>query len=77
MFTAILMDEQIIQILPAPKNLYTVYEDEYHDEPMIFKVLCIGLTNKGSVVLLDMDDNGFIDIAETTTNFKGIKWGDQ
>ncbi|KSU86567.1 hypothetical protein AS180_17930 [Priestia veravalensis] len=70
------MAEKIIQIIPAPKNLYAVYQDDEHPkEPILSKIICLGLTDQGEVVLMDMDETGFIDMADNAMNYKGAKWG--
>ncbi len=63
--------EKVIQIMPAPEGLYSVYLDDdgtTHDVP----VVCLGLTEEGEVVLMDIDSTGYIDT--TASNFKEIKW---
>lgn len=45
------MDDKIIQIMPAPDNLYAQYkmdEGDIHES----KVLCLGLLNNGDVIML-------------------------
>ncbi|TYR78441.1 hypothetical protein FZC66_19350 [Priestia megaterium] len=70
------MTEKIIQIIPAPKNLSAVYLDEDNpDKPILSKAICLGLTDQGEVVLMDMDETGFIDMADNAMNYKGAKWG--
>ena len=52
--------DDLKQIIPAPDNLYVIYKDG--EEEFEVKVLCLGLTNSGDVVMIDSDDNGHIDI---------------
>lgn len=52
-------DTKIIQILPAPSDLYINYIGD-PEGPFKEPALCIGLTNKGEVLLLDIDDEGQI-----------------
>lgn len=68
------MEDKIIQIIPAPTNLRTVYQDE--GEEIISKVLCIALRDNGEVSLIDISSDGLIDDPETIQNYEGIKWGD-
>lgn len=56
----------IKQIIPAPDNLYVVYEDD--DGEFESKVICLALLNTDEVVMMDSDDIGQIQIAE------GIKY---
>lgn len=60
---------KIIQIMPAPENLYVVYEDD--DGEFDSKIFCFGLTDEGEVVMMDMDGNGWLDVAE---GYTGVKW---
>jgi len=66
------MDKKIIQIMPAPHNLRSMYKDA---EGIIEeKVICLGLTNEGEVVLMDICADGDIDEAKNACNFKGVCW---
>ncbi|MES1054370.1 hypothetical protein FOA24_37375 [Bacillus thuringiensis] len=69
------MERKIIQIIPAPADLTTVYQDCETGELMKSRTLCLALTDEGEVHLMDIDDSGWIEVAETATNFKGIEWG--
>lgn len=67
------MDEKIIQIMPAPDNLYAQYkmdEGDIHES----KVLCLGLLNNGDVIMLDVDGTGYIEDVTELQNFIGIKY---
>ena len=63
-------NEKIIQIIPAPENLFAVYEDE--EGEFETKVVCLGLTNIGNVILMDIDYVG--DVGEVGSNIKRIKF---
>ena len=52
----------IKQIIPAPDNLYVVYEDD--EGEFESKVMCLALTSFDEVVMMDSDDIGQIQIAE-------------
>ncbi len=52
------MDDKIIQIMPAPDNLYAVYDDD--GEELKTKIVCLALTNDGDVFMMDSDDDGII-----------------
>jgi len=55
------VNEKIIQIIHAPKNMYAEYKDDDGNKLHV-KIVCIGLTNSGDVVLMDMTDgDGIID----------------
>lgn len=51
-------DEDFIQIMPVPANLYS----RYHDEEGYFycPIVCMALRNDGSVVFCDTDSFGEI-----------------
>ncbi|MBG9937446.1 pathogenicity island protein [Bacillus tropicus] len=69
------MEGKIIQIIPAPADLNTVYQDCETGELITSRTLCLALTDEGEVHLMDIDDSGWVDVAEAATNFKGIEWG--
>lgn len=62
------MRGKIIQIIPAPENLYVTYND---GEDFDVKVVCLALTDQGDILLMDIDDNGFITEAQ---GYTAIKW---
>lgn len=41
------------------------------------RVICLGLTNEGEVVLMDIGGDGYVDEAMTACNFTGIHWGNK
>lgn len=55
-------DLYIKQIIPAPDNLYVVYED--NEGEFESKIVCLALLNTDEVVMMDSDDIGQIQIAE-------------
>lgn len=67
------MVRKIVQIIPAPKDLYVIYRDA--EEDIKSRVVCLGLTNEGEVLLMDVRSDGDIDEAMTACNFTGIHWG--
>lgn len=66
------MKGRIIQIIPAPDDLRAKYEDggEIHYS----KVLCIALKEDGSISLIDIDHDGWIDEIDNVSNYRGIRW---
>lgn len=67
------MDEKIIQIMPAPKNLFVVHEDE--EREFTTRVVCLALTDHGRVFMMDTDDFG--EIEEISKTHKGLQWEKQ
>jgi hypothetical protein len=68
-------NEKIIQIMPAPQNLYLEYRNnDYPDDPIVNQPVCLALTDQGEILLMDIDDTGFVDRADSASNFKGIFW---
>lgn len=66
--------EKIIQIIPAPSNLYAIYHDgDDPKHPMECKVVCFGLTDHGNVVPMDMDDEGYIEDITKVSNLIQVK----
>jgi hypothetical protein len=66
-------EEKIIQIIPSPTNLFIEYQecaDQVFKEPAI----CLALTDQGEILIMVIDDTGFIDRADSIENFKGIVW---
>jgi hypothetical protein len=71
-------DEKIIQIIPAPQNLYLEYENEDNPKrPITTKAVCLALTDQGEIYLMDIDREGWIDKADSVANFKGIQWNER
>jgi hypothetical protein len=71
-------DEKIIQIMPAPNDLFAEFaNDDDPDNPFISRVICLALTDAGEIYLMDIDENGWIDKAESMNNFQGVKWGNK
>jgi len=67
------MEEKIIQIIPAPDNIYALYKDDDDPEnPMEIKVVCFALTDQGDVLPMDMDNNGVVGEVQEVTNFIGF-----
>lgn len=66
-----MIEEKIIQIIPAPENMYAEYKDEDNGDIFHMRIVCLGLTNLGEVVLMDITDgDGVIDIV--SDNLIGI-----
>lgn len=53
---------KIKQIIPAPDNLYVIYQDK--NGRFESKVVCLALLSNDEVVMMDSDDGGNIGIAE-------------
>lgn len=66
-------EEKIIQIIPAPTNLFVEYEnDRDMKQPIKNQVVCLALTDQGDIWVMDIDDSGYVDKADTASNFRGI-----
>lgn len=68
------MNSKIIQIIPAPANLFAEYRNEEnpsgnaHEWP----VLCLGLTGDGDTVAMTIDATGIVGDATHASNFSRI-----
>ncbi|HZK52783.1 MAG TPA: hypothetical protein VFC84_01075 [Desulfosporosinus sp.] len=66
---------KIIQILPAPDNLYAVYDMGLGFENEKVKVLCLALTDRGDILPMTMDDDiGHVEEAREPECFKYFRW---
>ena len=65
-----MLDEKIIQIMPAPSDLYAIFKNSYGN--VHSKIICIALTNEGNVQLLDVDEMGFVSDVSECSNFDGV-----
>ena len=73
------MDDKIVQIIPAPTNLFVAYKDDeacHPDSRIESKVLCLALTSDGDILLMDMCSDGDIHDAKTARNFKEAYFGE-
>lgn len=73
------MENKIIQIIPAPTNLFVSYKDTEgrHEEDRIESpVLCLALTKGGEILLMDLGGDGVVDNAITASNFVGAYFGE-
>lgn len=61
-------DVYIKQIMPAPDNLYVIYEDG--EEKWESKVVCFALWNDSEISMMEHDDDG--SICEVADNIEGI-----
>jgi len=52
--------DEIIQIIPAPANLY--FKQENEKEIYYIPIVCIALSADGDIAFCDSDDGGYIDI---------------
>lgn len=59
---------KIKQIIPAPNNMYVVYEDD--EEEIESKIVCIALWGDGDITLMDVNENG--EIHQIADNVKKI-----
>lgn len=59
------MERKIVQIVSAPDNLYALYVDDDGVE-FTTRIVCIGLTNTGEVVMMDTCDSGIVKEIEIT-----------
>lgn len=69
---------KIKQIIPAPNNLYALYEDDELGINIEGKILCLGIVTDEDgmdyVTGFEADDLGCIDDVSETSNFKGYKF---
>lgn len=66
--------EKIIQIIPAPEGMYAYYRtDSPTRYQRVEKIVCIALTNLGSVWNMAIDYNGRYYRAENSIDFIGIQ----
>lgn len=73
------MDNKIIQIIPAPTNLFVSYKTSegcHPDDRIESKVLCLALTSDGDILLMDMCADGCVDDATTSSNFDQAYFGE-
>ncbi|MFZ3132688.1 MAG: hypothetical protein WA125_16705 [Desulfosporosinus sp.] len=69
------MKGKIIQIIPAPSNLFAVYNMGLNFEEEEAKIICLALTNEGEILEMVMDDDiGYIEEARAAECFKCFKW---
>lgn len=61
------MSDKIIQIIPAPANMFAEYEGE--QETLSWPILCLGLTDDSDIVALTIDATGIVDDATHAENF--------
>ncbi|MGI2244010.1 hypothetical protein ACQ1XN_10840 [Staphylococcus cohnii] len=52
-------DEDFIQIIPAPTNLFATFNDEYGE--YYSQIVCMALKNDGGIVFCDTDSTGIIE----------------
>ena len=70
------MCEKIIQIIPAPTDMWAVYAKE-ENEPLseggVCRVACLALMEDGQTVrAMVADGDGIIDFADCSENFAGF-----
>ena len=70
------MNEKIIQIIPAPSDMWAVYakeENEPVSEGGMYRVACLALMEDGETVrAMVADGDGIIDFADGPDNFAGF-----
>ncbi|EGQ4177183.1 pathogenicity island protein [Staphylococcus pseudintermedius] len=66
------MSDKYVQIMPAPSNLYAIYDDD--GEELESKIIMFALREDGDIEMLDMDSSGWIDDVRETSNFKRIEY---
>lgn len=67
------MNDKYVQIMPAPNNLYAIYEDE--GEEIESRIVMFALNEDGDITMLDMDKNGWLD--EAITDGRGVQTFDE
>lgn len=67
------MEDKIIQIMPAPTNMFAVY-GLGNGEEFCSKIICLGLTSSGDILLLDSDDSGFFAEVADAGNFLRVEY---
>jgi len=65
------MTDKIIQIMPAPKNLFAIYKND--NQEIESPIICLALTSDGNVLSMDMGTDGWIDDAASPSNFLRIE----
>ncbi|MGN5893794.1 hypothetical protein ACP6J5_09020 [Staphylococcus simulans] len=68
--------DDIVQIIPAPQNLYTRFYDEL-DGYVYMPIVCMALTNKGEVKFCDADGFGDIEIIDLHGNNEIYKYNEK
>lgn len=62
------MPEKIIQIMPAPDNLYVIYE--HQGDRWESKIVCFALWDNSDITMMEIDDDGVFQ--ETASNVVGV-----
>ena len=66
------MKGKIIQIIPAPSNLFAAYDIDGEEEAE--PILCLALTDQGKILIIDTDSLGEIGEPAEEINFLHFKW---
>jgi len=66
------MKGRVIQIMPAPDNLFAVYGKNGGEEER--KALCVALTDQGSVFPMVMNNDGSVRETGEEDTFKRFEW---
>ena len=66
------MEEKIIQIIPAPNNLFVV--DDYDSEEEGENALCLALTDQGNILIMNTVGTGEVGIVTNVLNFEYVFW---
>lgn len=73
------MKKEIVQIIPAPSDLFIRYKGIDGEPDSLNKCLCLALTEdaEGSrgIRPVDIDEDGWIDFPDTVKNYGGVVWG--
>lgn len=54
--------------------MYAVYECD--GKEVFGRIICLGLTVEGEILLLDVGADGIVGDVLTVSNFKEIRWGE-
>ncbi|WP_353457592.1 pathogenicity island protein [Staphylococcus coagulans] len=66
------MNDKYVQIMPAPSNLYAIYDND--GEELESKIIMFALMENGDIEMLDVDSDGWIDDVRESSNFKRIEY---
>ena len=66
------MEDKIIQIIPAPNDLFVVYDHDCEEEGE--NLLCLALTDQGNILLMGTDSTGSVEIVTNILNFECVIW---
>lgn len=69
--------QNIRQIIPAPDNLYVIYETNTYEGKLYAKVVCLALCESGDVDPMYVSHNGIIERAEAEGDSMKVVHGEK